>query len=195
MNKGTLVIFALLLFSSCSPTSSENTTDGNPYSIDTQLIEQIYLQQFGLENKKIANVPLTSETNEIKSWSEIVKNGSIMVFFISEISCFDCVVKQIRYIAAYLSNNNKLPIVLISSSESIRSVYSVLVKYGLELPIYTTKYKDLGFERELHPGPLFFIIGDKLTTRFYYEPLINNELITRNYLSRAKEIYFSHNNY
>lgn len=186
-----VIILAGLNLISCGPENTSQLPRIQDRALDTLLISGIYTKRIDLETTFIADVLLSNQLNQETRLSELVSKGPKLVFFFSEVSCFECVSQQIGFISKVISDSADLPIVIVNTSQNLRSAYAVLIEKGLDLPYYSTNFQNLGFDRHKHPGPLFFIVDTDFRCKFSYEPIIHLQNITYQYLSRVKKIFFS----
>ena len=184
------LLAGFILFS-CNPDYSYPPVNNQTSLNDTSLTTNIYYRWLELESVKLSNVEIINDLNKQINLSDITKDGPQLAFFLSEGSCFECVSKQIDFISSYLSDSLSFPIVVISTSQNLRSVYALLREKGLDLPYYSSNFQNIGFDRNLHPGPLFFVLDTALRCKFIYEPNIQLQNITHKYLNKVNNMFFS----
>ena len=179
-----LVLLTLLTYSCLK---NKNTFDSNSpqISIDTLLISGIYSDYFDIEMTRLIDCPMFIGMNDSIKLSTIVKDGSKMVLFITEASCFECISKQLEYIEKSLVRIPQLPFIIISSTPNTRDVYGKMLEFGLDFSIYSSNFTNFGLDPLRHSGPLFFILDQSLLCKFSFSPLIHSEDLTLNYLSKA----------
>lgn len=188
--RSVFIIICFQFFISCNNQhDNQIVTQPSVESIDTTFISEIYYSYFDIEETSLSDVILYDENDNTIMLSELVNNKPVIILYVTESSCFDCVSKQLEYYKNF-TGDSTLPLILISSSDSLRGIYSMLLQKGLDLRLYSSRYSNFGIIDERHPGPFFFVLDKSLMCKFCFEPAINSMDLTSTYFVKARAKFF-----
>ena len=182
---------AIVLVTACNSLNSREPGYASNHAIDTLLIHNVLFNRLDIEYKPIIDVDIINQTGDKSRISDQGSCEPTLVLFFSELSCFECVSKQITYLSSFLKNESGVKVIIINTSEDLRSAYAILKQNDVDIAYYSTHFQNIGFDRNQHPGPLFFILDHDFCFKYSYEPLIQINEFTNKYLMNVNEKFFS----
>ncbi len=191
-----LFVFSNLLILTvfCQSEPQENMTDSLETISQKNQLRPVFEQFVALENDTIIDSYLygKSDADSIRISQVIETYQGCLVLYITNNSCFKCLEQQLKILQNFRDSGLLDHLNIVSTFVKYRSIYTMLKRDNLEIPIYRTRGNNIGFDISEHFGPTYFITDNsRIMSMVFHVLQLDNEYITT-YLDQILRRFFIH---
>jgi len=152
--------FLFLLLCACGNDLPKDSQTVNVPS-ETILFSSFLGSWINLELDTLDNVylhPNSSDSIELRS---LLEESYSFLIYLDINSCLECIKTQFMCLSQSRLNMDYSNVLIITNFSNFRPVYSIMKKFGIEIPMYFTNFNGFYSKKEI-VGPLYFVTNSKL---------------------------------
>ena len=175
------LIVVLITLVNCAD-QVEQTAQNTDYenNISAKLKVSI-LSYFDYEGTKVHDFYLHNNNGDSIKFSNFIGDSTVLCFYIPLNYCMDCINKQFEILASTGDPIVKDHTIIISTNPNYRTIFTLLKKFKLNLPVFTLNNNPIFFEEYTYSGPFFFLFNQNRTPWMHYAPIAEIEEINEKY--------------
>lgn len=154
------IAFLLLVLCACGNNHSEESQTVN-VSMENLLFSSFLDSWINLELDTLDNVYVHSNSNDTIELRSLLKESYSLLIYLDINSCLECIKTQFMCLSQSRLNIDYSNVLIITNFSSFRPVYSIMKKFGIEIPMYFTNFHGLYSKKEIL-GPLYIVTNRKL---------------------------------